>query len=55
MDKLICSPRGTPEEDEMIREVGREVNQFVRNRWASKEFETAWFVNPPVSLQLFKV
>lgn len=47
MDKLIRSPKGTPEEDEMIKEVGREVGRFVRNRWEPAFWETAWFVNPP--------
>jgi len=47
MDKLIRSPKGTPDEDEMVRKVGREVDQFVRNRWAVERWETAWFVNPP--------
>ncbi|KIM89469.1 hypothetical protein PILCRDRAFT_813408 [Piloderma croceum F 1598] len=46
MDKLIRSPKGTPEEDEMVREAGREVDQFVRNRWIEDEWDTAWFVNP---------
>jgi hypothetical protein len=51
LDKLIRSPKGTPEEDEMVREAGREVDQFVRNRWIPDDFETAYFVNPPVRLQ----
>jgi len=47
MDKLICSPKGTKEEDEMVRMAGIEVDTFVRNRWIEREWETAWFVNPP--------
>jgi hypothetical protein len=48
IDKLIRFPKATLEEDEMIKEAGREIDQFVRNRWIESEFETAWFVNPPV-------
>lgn len=47
MDKLIRSPKSTPEEEEMVRDVGREVDQFVRNRWVENEWETAYFINPP--------
>src|ERR1700735_603191 len=53
MDKLIRSPTGTPAEEEMVRDVGREVDQFVRNRWVEKEWETAYFINPPVGQQQF--
>ena len=55
MDKLIRSPKGTAEEDEMIREIGREVDLFVRNRWEPAFWETAWFVNPPVRPQPFLI
>jgi len=55
MDNLIRSPKGTPEEDEIVREAGREVDQFVRNRWIENEWDTAWFVNPVVGPQLFYV
>ena len=48
IDKLIRFPKATLEEDEMIKEAGREIDQFVRNKWIESEFETAWFVNPPV-------
>jgi hypothetical protein len=50
MDKLVCSPKGTVEEEEMVRMVGSEVDRFVRNRWVEREWETAWFVNPPVGI-----
>jgi hypothetical protein len=50
MDKLVCAPKGTDEE-EMLRMVGSEVDRFVRNRWVEREWETAWFVNPPVGIQ----
>jgi hypothetical protein len=55
IDKLIRSPKGTPEEDETVREAGREVDQFVRNRWIENEWDTAWFMNPVVGLQSFYV
>lgn len=49
MDKLIRSPQGTKEENEMVKQVGEEVDMFVRKRWREREWETVWFVNPPVS------
>lgn len=52
MDKIIVSPKGTPEEDEAVRLAGGEVHQFVAARWNETEWETAWFVNPPVSWRL---
>ena len=48
MDKLIISAKGTPAEEEMVRRVGAEVQEFVRRRWDEHVWETAWFVNPPV-------
>lgn len=47
MDKLIRSPPGSPEEDALVREAGKEVATFVKRRWTEDEWETAWFVNPP--------
>ncbi len=47
-DKLIRSPQGTPEEDELVRQTSSEIDAFVRRRWVESEWETAWFVNPPV-------
>lgn len=49
LDKLIISPRGSAEEEVAIRMVGNEVAKFIKNRWKEDEWETAWFVNPPVS------
>jgi hypothetical protein len=49
MEKLVRSPKGTQAEDEMVKRAGREIHEFVRNRWVEQEWETAWFVNPPVS------
>lgn len=50
MDKLVRSERGTEEEEELVRRAKAEVHNFVKQRWAENEWETAWFVNPPVSL-----
>ena len=50
MDKLILSPKGTPEEDELVRQAGSEIETFVKRRWCERDWETAWFVNPPVCL-----
>ena len=47
-EKLIRSPKGTEEEEAAVREAGKEIQTFVERRWPIKEWETAWFVNPPV-------
>jgi len=47
MDKLIRSQKATEEEEEMVRRCGKEVHAFVQRRWPEREWETAWFVNPP--------
>ena len=54
MDKLVQSekpadPAQRAEEDELVRRAGSEIDKFVRQRWNEREWETAWFVNPPVS------
>ena len=54
MDKLVRSekpedPALRAEEDELVRRAGSEIDKFVRQRWNEREWETAWFVNPPVS------
>ncbi len=49
MDKLVRSQRGTDEEERQVREHGREIETFIKRRWIESEWETAWFVNPPVS------
>ncbi len=46
---LIRTPRGTEEEEIAVREAGLEVHKFVIATWKEREWETAWFVNPPVS------
>ncbi|OBZ68957.1 N-acetylglucosamine-induced protein 1 [Grifola frondosa] len=48
-DKLVRSPRPTEEEEREIRAYGRDIDEFVKRRWVEREWETAWFVNPPVS------
>ena len=57
MDNMIRSEPPTEEESILIQKAGREVHRYVKNRWVEKEWETAWFVNPPVSsysLDFFK-
>jgi hypothetical protein len=49
MDNLIRSSPPTLEEAVLIKDAGREVHRYVQNRWSETEWETAWFVNPPVS------
>lgn len=49
LDKLVCSPKGTAEEDRLVKEAGSEIDTFIRRGWPEREWETAWFVNPPVS------
>jgi hypothetical protein len=49
MDKMIKSEPPTEEETILIQKAGSEVHRYVKNRWVEKEWETAWFVNPPVS------
>ena len=46
---LIRTPCGTEEEETAVREAGLEVHKFVIATWKEREWETAWFVNPPVS------
>ncbi|KAH9047673.1 hypothetical protein EDB84DRAFT_1460551 [Lactarius hengduanensis] len=44
---LIRSTRGTEKEETAVREAGSEVHRFVVATWKEREWETAWFVNPP--------
>jgi hypothetical protein len=48
-ESLIRTPRGTEEEEIAVREAGLEVHKFIIATWREREWETAWFVNPPVS------
>ncbi|KAH9851714.1 hypothetical protein C2E23DRAFT_732402 [Lenzites betulinus] len=47
MEKLVRSPRGTEEEERGVKLYGLEIETFVKRRWNEREWETAWFVNPP--------
>ncbi|THH20585.1 hypothetical protein EW146_g786 [Bondarzewia mesenterica] len=47
--KLTRSAKGTEEEERTVKEAGAEVQNFVCQRWVEREWETAWFVNPPAS------
>lgn len=47
-NKLVRSPKGTYEEEALVKKAGEGIDQFVRKRWSEREWETAWFVNPPV-------
>ena len=46
---LIRSPPMIEEEEAAVREAGLEVHKFVTATWKERDWETAWFVNPPVS------
>jgi hypothetical protein len=50
MNSLVRSEKGEEDEEDMVRRAGAEVDQFIRKRWDEERWETAWFVNPPVSL-----
>ncbi|KAI0357535.1 hypothetical protein OH77DRAFT_1422399 [Trametes cingulata] len=47
MDKLIRSPPPTEEEARELRKYSEEIETFIKRRWNEREWETAWFVNPP--------
>lgn len=51
-DKMIKSEPPTPAQAVLIEKAGKEVHRYVKNRWLESEWETAWFVNPPVSYHL---
>lgn len=44
---LTRSTRGTEEEEIAVREAGSEVHKFIVAIWKERDWETAWFVNPP--------
>lgn len=48
IDKLVRSTRGSEVEETMVENAGKEVHEFVKRRWKEGQWETAWFVNPPV-------
>ncbi|KAI0373660.1 hypothetical protein BV20DRAFT_962222 [Pilatotrama ljubarskyi] len=47
MDNLIRSPPPTEEEARELRKYAEEIETFIKRRWNEREWETAWFVNPP--------
>lgn len=49
MDKLIRSSEGSADEEALVDLAGNEIRSFIERRWNEAEWETAWFVNPPVS------
>ena len=52
LDKMITSPKGSEEEEALVKKAGSAVAEFVRRRWKEDVWETAWFVNPPVRIRL---
>lgn len=50
---MKVSKRGTEEEEALVQRAGSAVHEFVRRRWNETAWETAWFVNPPVSMMVF--
>jgi hypothetical protein len=51
---MIVSAKANEDEEVLIRKAGGEVHEFVKRRWDESEWETAWFVNPPVSFFFFR-
>lgn len=49
MGSLVRSPPPSAAEQTLLQRAGAEVDGYVRRRWREDEWETAWFVNPPVS------
>ncbi|PFH49948.1 hypothetical protein AMATHDRAFT_4425 [Amanita thiersii Skay4041] len=47
LDTMVVSQRGTEDEEALIVNAGKEIDTFIKQRWPEKEWETAWFVNPP--------
>ena len=50
LDKLKIPPTCNSEEEALIQEVGRELDIFIVERWPEDDWETTWFVNPPVRI-----
>ena len=48
LDRMVKSKPPTIEEAALIERAGSEVHRYVKTRWSESEWETAWFVNPPV-------
>ena len=54
-EKMVVSTSPTKKEAVLIERAGKEVHRYVKNRWPESDWETAWFVNPPVSDVLFLI
>jgi len=50
--QIVVSASPTREEAVLIERAGKEVHRYIKNRWSESDWETAWFVNPPVSHNL---
>ena len=48
-EQMVVSASPTKEEAVLIERAGKEVHRYIKNRWPESDWETAWFVNPPVS------
>lgn len=48
LDRMVKSEPPTIEEAALVERAGSEVHRYVQTRWSESEWETAWFVNPPV-------
>lgn len=55
MDSLVTSPDPTEDEARMMERAAEEVRFFVMRRWREEEWETTWFVNPPVGICITKI
>lgn len=49
LDKLVRSATPSALERSHLQRASSEVDTYVCQRWKEDEWETAWFVNPPVS------
>ena len=48
LDKLKIPPKCNSEDEALLQDVGRELVILIVGSWPEDEWETAWFVNPPV-------
>jgi len=46
-DPRWAHPEKMTEQDHIVQQAGRDVEDFVVARWPEDSWETAWFVNPP--------
>jgi hypothetical protein len=51
LDALVRSAPPSAADAAHVAAAGAEVHEFVRRRWPEREWETAWFVNPLVSMR----